>query len=216
MLALGLLLLAAHIPRNCNGLLLLTYPGAICASVVAYRLSPHHPLSGYPGPLLARVSKFWAVWNTWRGKQHHVVMELHRRYGNYVRIGEQFPLDLESNRDIMLTWTQVQMIFQSLMSTRFPRCLGRMGCPRANVCDHCTLTVKDYAQFSEILRVFGSAGSTRTEQSLYTDRRGARESTPSLEPRNEQRESDRLRAHDCEAITRACRVPQILSKIREY
>ena len=107
-------------------------------------------------------------------------MELHRRYGNYVRIGEQFPLDLESNRDIMLTWTQVQMIFQSLMSTRFPRCLGRMGCPRANVCDHCTLTVKDYAQFSEILRVFGSAGSTRTEQSLYTDRRGARESTPTL------------------------------------
>ncbi|RDX44047.1 cytochrome P450 [Lentinus brumalis] len=68
-------------------LYILAYPTSTATSVVAYRISPFHPLAGYPGPVLARVSKFWAVWNTWRGRQHHVITELHRRYGTFVRIG---------------------------------------------------------------------------------------------------------------------------------
>jgi hypothetical protein len=40
---------------------LVTYLITLIASITAYRLSPFHPLAGYPGPRLARISRFWAV-----------------------------------------------------------------------------------------------------------------------------------------------------------
>ena len=64
-----------------------TYVTALFASVVIYRLSPFHPLAGYPGPPLAKVTKLWGVWNTWNGDQHHVWLRLHRKYGPFVRTG---------------------------------------------------------------------------------------------------------------------------------
>ncbi|PIL33443.1 cytochrome P450 [Ganoderma sinense ZZ0214-1] len=65
----------------------LTYVIALFASVAIYRLSPFHPLAGYPGPALAKVTKFWGAWNTWKGDQHHVWMRLHRKYGPFIRTG---------------------------------------------------------------------------------------------------------------------------------
>ncbi|KAH8106578.1 high nitrogen upregulated cytochrome P450 monooxygenase 2 [Phellopilus nigrolimitatus] len=60
---------------------------ALATSIVVYRLSPWHPLAQYPGPLLAKVSKFWAAWMMAKGKNHVYHKQLHDRYGPYVRAG---------------------------------------------------------------------------------------------------------------------------------
>jgi hypothetical protein len=63
------------------------YWAALAASVGVYRLSPFHPLARYPGPLLARVSRLWALRVVLNGKQHVVSHQLFERYGNVVRTG---------------------------------------------------------------------------------------------------------------------------------
>ncbi|KAH8115859.1 high nitrogen upregulated cytochrome P450 monooxygenase 2 [Phellopilus nigrolimitatus] len=60
---------------------------ALATSIVVYRLSPWHPLGQYPGPLLAKISKFWASWVMAKGKNHIYHKALHDRYGQYVRVG---------------------------------------------------------------------------------------------------------------------------------
>ncbi len=54
---------------------------------VLYRVSPFHPLRKYPGPVLARVSKFWNFRMAASGKQHTVYKALHDTYGPIVRVG---------------------------------------------------------------------------------------------------------------------------------
>jgi hypothetical protein len=66
---------------------LVTYLLALTASIVAYRLSPFHPLAAYPGPRLARISRFWATHQVLKGRQHILSHELFARYGNVVRTG---------------------------------------------------------------------------------------------------------------------------------
>ncbi|KZV90697.1 cytochrome P450 [Exidia glandulosa HHB12029] len=63
------------------------YIVTLCSSTVAYRLSPFHQLSRYPGPLLARISSWWMVWNALDGKQHIRFRKLHEVYGEIVRTG---------------------------------------------------------------------------------------------------------------------------------
>ncbi|EGN99144.1 hypothetical protein SERLA73DRAFT_181973 [Serpula lacrymans var. lacrymans S7.3] len=65
----------------------LLYWFTILTSIALYRLSPFHPLAKYPGPILARISKFWMVWMSSDGKQHVYYYNLHKRYGDVVRIG---------------------------------------------------------------------------------------------------------------------------------
>lgn len=55
---------------------------------VAYRLSPLHPLALYPGPVYARVSKWWSSYICADGKQHIYYKTLHDRFGDVVRVGE--------------------------------------------------------------------------------------------------------------------------------
>jgi hypothetical protein len=54
---------------------------------LAYRLSSFHPLAKYPGPLLAKASKWWAAYLSGTGDQHRCLKRLHDRYGDVVRIG---------------------------------------------------------------------------------------------------------------------------------
>ncbi len=60
----------------------------LSVSILAYRLSPLHPLSAFPGPRLARVSKMYGVWASATGKQHRILKRLHDEYGPIVRTGE--------------------------------------------------------------------------------------------------------------------------------
>ena len=49
---------------------------------LAYRLSSFHPLAKYPGPLLAKTSKWWAAYLGGTGDQHRCLKRLHHRYGD--------------------------------------------------------------------------------------------------------------------------------------
>ncbi|GLB37110.1 putative cytochrome p450 [Lyophyllum shimeji] len=63
------------------------YLTSLVVCTVLYRLSPLHPLAKYPGPLICKVSKLWFGLVAYGGKQHIYYNELHRRYGDIVRIG---------------------------------------------------------------------------------------------------------------------------------
>lgn len=65
----------------------LIYLGSLCVSIVAYRLSPFHPLAQYPGPVLARVSRLWATREVIKESQHITSHILFERYGDVVRTG---------------------------------------------------------------------------------------------------------------------------------
>ena len=59
----------------------------LATSILAYRASPWHPLARYPGPLLCKLSKFYAAYLALGGKQYLYYYELHQKYGDVVRIG---------------------------------------------------------------------------------------------------------------------------------
>ncbi|KAJ4469256.1 cytochrome P450 [Lentinula aciculospora] len=65
----------------------LIFLGTLLSSVVIYRLSPLHPLYGYPGPVLLKISRFASFSILFTGKQHERYQQLHEKYGLYVRTG---------------------------------------------------------------------------------------------------------------------------------
>lgn len=64
------------------------FHASLLASILAYRLSPWHPLARYPGPTLAKVTKFWGAFNLSGGKYHQTLKALHDKHGPYVRVGQ--------------------------------------------------------------------------------------------------------------------------------
>ncbi|KAH8980271.1 high nitrogen upregulated cytochrome P450 monooxygenase 2 [Lactarius akahatsu] len=54
---------------------------------LAYKLSPLHPLAKYPGPIIAKSSKWWAAYVSGQGDLHRHYQSLHDRYGDVVRVG---------------------------------------------------------------------------------------------------------------------------------
>ncbi|KAH8115860.1 high nitrogen upregulated cytochrome P450 monooxygenase 2 [Phellopilus nigrolimitatus] len=64
-----------------------TFYASLLSSIAVYRLSPWHPLAKYPGPILAKLSKFWIIVVILKGEQHRVIAALHRKHGPYVRLG---------------------------------------------------------------------------------------------------------------------------------
>jgi hypothetical protein len=45
-----------------------------------------HPLSEFRGPVLASYTEFWGVWNAWRKSDPLWLVDLHKRYGDVVRL----------------------------------------------------------------------------------------------------------------------------------
>lgn len=60
----------------------------LVVTALAYRLSPLHPLYKYPGPRVAKCTSLYMTHVVWSGNRYKVYLELHRRYGDFVRIGE--------------------------------------------------------------------------------------------------------------------------------
>ncbi|KAJ7137801.1 cytochrome P450 [Mycena epipterygia] len=60
---------------------------SLSISIIAYRLSPFHPLAQYPGPTIDKISKLWGVWIACRGYRYLYEKKLHDVYGPYVRVG---------------------------------------------------------------------------------------------------------------------------------
>lgn len=61
---------------------------SVLTSIAIYRLSPWHPLAKYPGPIAAKLSKFWLIWVILRGRQLDTIYGMHKKYGPYVRTGK--------------------------------------------------------------------------------------------------------------------------------
>jgi len=59
----------------------------LTTSIVLYRLSSWHPLAKYPGPVICKISGFWLAFIALGGKRHSYYYELHRKYGDFVRVG---------------------------------------------------------------------------------------------------------------------------------
>lgn len=65
----------------------LVYLTSLAACIILYRLSPLHPLAEYPGPVMARItSGYWAKVTSDMTPRIKLV-ELHQKYGDWVRIG---------------------------------------------------------------------------------------------------------------------------------
>lgn len=67
--------------------LALSYLGSLWTSMIIYRLF-FHPLRRFPGPPLAKVSKFYHVLCCWKQDNHRVKARWHECYGDFVRIGK--------------------------------------------------------------------------------------------------------------------------------
>ena len=75
---------------------------------LTYRLSPFHPLAKYPGPVLAKSSKWWGAYYSATGDQHRCLKRLHDQHGDIVRIGWGRHLPFETSP---LTLFQAPMSF---------------------------------------------------------------------------------------------------------
>ncbi len=65
-----------------------SYIGSLLFFTVAYRLSPFHPLAKYPGPTIAKTSKWWGAYAGGRGDLHLYYKRLHDHYGDVIRVGQ--------------------------------------------------------------------------------------------------------------------------------
>ena len=64
------------------------YWALLVTFTTVYRLSPFHPLSSYPGPVITRVTRLWTAYMMVTGNLHRFIHELHERYGDVVRVGK--------------------------------------------------------------------------------------------------------------------------------
>ena len=62
----------------------------LITSILAYRVSPWHPLAQYPGPLICKFTKFYLAFLSLHGKQYLYYSQLHKKYGDVVRIGTYY------------------------------------------------------------------------------------------------------------------------------
>ncbi len=78
----------AYLPQPPSHLLACSAAGLLTYAllVVVYRIY-FHPLSEYPGPLLAKITSLYAAYHGYAGDIHLNVLACHLRYGNFVRYG---------------------------------------------------------------------------------------------------------------------------------
>lgn len=95
----------------------------LISSIILYRISPFHPLYKYPGPFLAKISKFWNVWVMASGKNHVCYKNLHAKYGPYVRIGMPRVTPHEVVNLLMLGFRSQRIVGDRCWSNiLYPRC----------------------------------------------------------------------------------------------
>lgn len=66
--------------------LMVVFLAGIFSSLLIYRLF-FNPLNAVPGPFFARISKFDSVIRNVKRDGHHQLLQLHQKYGRFVRIG---------------------------------------------------------------------------------------------------------------------------------
>ena len=93
-------LCAAHIQINFSpvaailrvALLSFSFSGALFLSMMVYRVF-FHPLRKFPGPVGAKISRFYVAYKASQDLQYHKqVSKWHEQYGDFVRTGKQHPV----------------------------------------------------------------------------------------------------------------------------
>ena len=70
-----------------SALLVFSYSASLFTSIIIYRLF-FHQLRKFPGPIGARITKFWHVGKLLRQPNFKVLDNLHQQYGDFVRTGK--------------------------------------------------------------------------------------------------------------------------------
>ncbi|KAJ7712050.1 cytochrome P450 [Mycena metata] len=92
----------AEKPLSLSASIFVMHSVSALGSTACYRLSPWHPLAGFPGPVLSRISSLHLVYISLMGKRYLVIDDLHRRFGPFVRIGpDQLSINLHSANGII-------------------------------------------------------------------------------------------------------------------
>ncbi|KAI0763298.1 cytochrome P450, partial [Trametes elegans] len=69
-----------------TAIILGVYFASLSVTTIIYRLSPWHPLTSYPGPVLWRTSTLFLSFISLTGRRHLVLDRLHAKYGPFMRI----------------------------------------------------------------------------------------------------------------------------------
>lgn len=65
-----------------------SYCLALFTSIIIYRVFFHRlSQGGFPGPVGYRVSKIWHMWKCRGSQNHHLMADLNKTYGDFVRTG---------------------------------------------------------------------------------------------------------------------------------
>jgi hypothetical protein len=80
----------------------LTYLTTLSGSIIAYRLSPIHPLAKYPGPTMGKVTRLWELYKVLGGKKRIYHQKLHEKYGDVVRTGKYVGFYLSFRKTTLL------------------------------------------------------------------------------------------------------------------
>ena len=78
-------------------LIVLSYSASLFTSIAIYRIFLHK-LREFPGPIGARVSKFWHVGKLLRQPNFKLLDELHQQYGDFVRTGEHHSTIMDAKK----------------------------------------------------------------------------------------------------------------------
>lgn len=91
------------------------FTSTVFLSLTVYRLF-FHRLGKFPGPRLAAVSKLWHFYQCLDSKNHRMLDDLHRKYGDFVRTGESGHV----KSSIITSANHVQVQTRSQSSIRKP------------------------------------------------------------------------------------------------
>lgn len=74
---------------QCLSLALAYWPYVCSAAFLLYlvRNKYYHGFNKYPGPLLAHLTGWWRFFDVFRGLTQHTHVQLHKKYGDIVRLG---------------------------------------------------------------------------------------------------------------------------------
>ena len=94
------------------------YTTTLILITLVYRLSPWHPLTPYPGPLLAKTTSLWLTYISSTGKRYLILDALHARYGPFLRIGTPLRAPESTLTWLMLTARRAKRSIHQLPKRR--------------------------------------------------------------------------------------------------
>lgn len=118
---------------SATGFVYTLYSLSLITSIASYRLSPLHPLANYPGPVLCKLTKLWALYISYGGQLHRYHKNLHDCYGPIVRVGVSFrSLLVKLDPDLALGPNELSIIDKAAI----PFIIGPQGMPKGPCMQH--------------------------------------------------------------------------------